>query len=130
MRRSFQSHCYAQMSYVLGSFVAAFGGSMDRRNSPERAPRSSLAAIVVRVVCSRDRRECSVGPLDLRGGSAGEIESTLAPATRVFPLSPVPPRQFLDFLPHRGNLCGPEAVVPHLSPTTLTTNEQRLVICT
>jgi hypothetical protein len=33
----------------------------------------------------------------------------------------------LDFLPHRGNLCGQEATVPHLSPTTLTTDEQRLI---
>jgi hypothetical protein len=34
----------------------------------------------------------------------------------------------LDFLPHRGNLCGQEAAVPHLSPTTLTTDEQRLIL--
>src|SRR5882672_7475075 len=34
----------------------------------------------------------------------------------------------LDFLPHRGNLCGPEAGVRHLSPTTLTTDEQRLIL--
>ena len=34
----------------------------------------------------------------------------------------------LDFLPHRGNLCDPEATVPHLSPTTLTTDEQRLIL--
>ena len=34
----------------------------------------------------------------------------------------------LDFLPHRGNLCGQEANVPHLSPTTLTTDEQRLIL--
>jgi integrase len=34
----------------------------------------------------------------------------------------------LDFFPHRGNLCGQEATVPHLSPTTLTADEQRLVL--
>jgi hypothetical protein len=34
----------------------------------------------------------------------------------------------LDFLPHRGNLCGQENNVPHLSPTTLTTDEQRLIL--
>jgi len=34
----------------------------------------------------------------------------------------------LDFLPHRENLCGPEATVPHLSPTTLTTDEQRAIL--
>jgi integrase len=34
----------------------------------------------------------------------------------------------LDFLPHRANLCGQEATVPHLSPTTLTTDEQRLIL--
>jgi len=34
----------------------------------------------------------------------------------------------LDFLPHRANLRGQEATVPHLSPTTLTTNEQRLIL--
>ena len=34
----------------------------------------------------------------------------------------------LDFLPHRGNLCGQEEAEPHLSPTTLTTDEQRLIL--
>ena len=34
----------------------------------------------------------------------------------------------LDFLPHRGTLCGRENTVPHLSPTTLTTDEQRLIL--
>jgi hypothetical protein len=34
----------------------------------------------------------------------------------------------VDFLPHRGNLCGQEADVPHLSPTTLTVDEQRLIL--
>jgi integrase/recombinase XerC len=34
----------------------------------------------------------------------------------------------LDFLPHRGNLCGQEGTVPHLSPTTLTADEQRLIL--
>jgi len=34
----------------------------------------------------------------------------------------------LDFLPRRANLCGQEATVPHLSPTTLTTDEQRLIL--
>jgi tetratricopeptide (TPR) repeat protein len=34
----------------------------------------------------------------------------------------------LDFLPHRGNLCGLENTVPHLSPTTLTTDEQRVIL--
>jgi len=33
----------------------------------------------------------------------------------------------LDFLPDRGNLCGQEAAVPHLSPTTLTTDEHGLI---
>jgi integrase/recombinase XerC len=37
-------------------------------------------------------------------------------------------RHRLDFLPHRGNLSGQEADVPHLSPTTLTTNGQRLIL--
>ena len=36
--------------------------------------------------------------------------------------------ELLDFLPHRGNLCGQEATVRHLSPTTLTTDEQRLIL--
>jgi hypothetical protein len=35
------------------------------------------------------------------------------------------PQDGLDFLSHRGNLSGPEAVVPHLSPTTLTADEQQ-----
>ena len=34
----------------------------------------------------------------------------------------------LDFVPHRANLCGQEATVPHLSPTTLTIDEQRLIL--
>ena len=34
----------------------------------------------------------------------------------------------LDFLPRRGNLCGLEAAVPHLSPTTLTLDEQRAIL--
>ena len=34
----------------------------------------------------------------------------------------------LDFHTHRANLCGQEAAVPHLSPTTLTTDEQRLIL--
>jgi len=34
----------------------------------------------------------------------------------------------LDFLTHRATLCGQEATVPHLSPTTLTTDEQRLIL--
>jgi len=34
----------------------------------------------------------------------------------------------LDFLSHRGNLCGQETAVPHLSPTTLTSDEQRLIL--
>jgi len=34
----------------------------------------------------------------------------------------------LDFLPHRGNLCGEEEAVPHLSPTTLTLDEQQAIL--
>ena len=34
----------------------------------------------------------------------------------------------LDFLPDRGNLCGQEATAPHLSPTTLTTDDQRRIL--
>jgi integrase len=34
----------------------------------------------------------------------------------------------LDFPPHRANLCGQEVDMPHLSPTTLTTDEQRLIL--
>jgi site-specific recombinase XerC len=34
----------------------------------------------------------------------------------------------LDFLPHRANLYGLEALMPHLSPTTLTVHEQRAVL--
>jgi integrase len=37
-------------------------------------------------------------------------------------------RSDLDFLPHRGNLGGQENPVPHLSPTTLTTDEQALIL--
>jgi integrase len=34
----------------------------------------------------------------------------------------------LGFLPDRGNLCGQEATAPHLSPTTLTTDDQRRIL--
>jgi integrase len=34
----------------------------------------------------------------------------------------------LDFLPLRPNLCGQEATLPHLSPTTLTQDEQLLIL--
>jgi integrase/recombinase XerC len=42
--------------------------------------------------------------------------------------TPIVASPVLDFLPHRANLCGQEAAVPHLSPTTLTVDEQRAVL--
>ena len=34
----------------------------------------------------------------------------------------------LDVLPNRGDVCGQEEAVPHLSPTTRTTDGQRLIL--
>jgi len=56
-------------------------------------------------------------PVGFLGGPRLHPRSWLMEPVRLAPV-------LLDFLPHRGNLCG----VPHLSPTTLTTDEQRLIL--